>query len=310
MRIFILNLNSMAGFRTKLDHSNRQVNQMERDFIVLSGGSVFGVPYSGLASGPDLTTTAITESYLVSNSTFSGNVSNTNYTWSISPIAMSIADVYLSALTSSNSGDSQSTIAIFSGLSPFVIDGNTGYGLYTGCSIDSLEVITMTEPSPGIFTGTVRTDSVVYSADSLDYTGRTIWADCTEILRTDRLIVKRNANVGDLLTCITSEGMVDWQPASGFTRYMTDRITSGTSYTFTTANILTVATNTATTINLKITPFINDFMIIKARHDVSLYPITISGSGINIDGAPFITISSTTNPSNTFIYDGIEYIII
>ena len=51
-------------FITKLDFSsNRQVKQYEKLFTSLSGGTQFGIPYSSLTKGPDITTTAITQTY-------------------------------------------------------------------------------------------------------------------------------------------------------------------------------------------------------------------------------------------------------
>lgn len=206
------------GFRTRLDYSsNRQILQREETFTTLSGGTVFGVPYSGLSSGPDLTSTATTFGAIGLVSTFSGDgVSTTIYTWSPSGQCFELAATQLSALTPANSGITQSTPIAWSGVTPFVIDDNTGYVSYDGAQITELVVLTMV-PTSGGYTGTVRTDNYCYTATSLDYTGRTIWVDNTEITRTDRLIVKRDASVGAVLTCNTNEGMANWSPASAVT---------------------------------------------------------------------------------------------
>ena len=51
------------GFRTKLDYSsNRQISQREKTDTILSGSTVFGLPFSGLTVGPDLNTSGITSS--------------------------------------------------------------------------------------------------------------------------------------------------------------------------------------------------------------------------------------------------------
>jgi len=68
-------------FRTKLDFSTRQVKQQPETFSVLSGGTAFGVTFSSLTTGPDLTTTAVTSTVSGVLSTFSGNTGVTVFTW-------------------------------------------------------------------------------------------------------------------------------------------------------------------------------------------------------------------------------------
>ena len=100
------------AFRTKLDYSdNRQINQRQRTFTNLEGGSVFGVAYSAMTSGVDTTCSANTNEYVFTGSTFSGNGTTTMYTW-FDP-RMEIAAYTLSALTSSNSGETQNTGNVF-----------------------------------------------------------------------------------------------------------------------------------------------------------------------------------------------------
>lgn len=204
------------AFRTKLDYSdNRQIKQRERTETTLSGTTVFGMPFSALTSGPDLTATAQTSQYFGVISTYSGNSATTVFTWGIPGV--SAVDSSISALTPSNSGVSQNISAVFGSSSTTTIDGNIVNLTYSGVSASNLYPITMGEPTPGSYTGTVSTDFFIYSAQTLDFTGRTIWVDNTEILRTKKLIVTNNPQIGYVLTCADSEGMVSWGPVSGST---------------------------------------------------------------------------------------------
>ena len=167
------------AFRTKLDYSdNRQIKQRERTETTLSGTTVFGVPFSALTSGPDLTTATQTSQYFGVISTYSGNSATTVFTWGIPGV--SAVDSSISALTPSNSGVSQDISAVFGSSSTTVIDGNLVNLTYSGVSASNLYVITMVEPTLGNYTGTVSTDFYIYSADTLDFIGRTIWVDNTE----------------------------------------------------------------------------------------------------------------------------------
>jgi hypothetical protein len=187
------------SFRTKLDYSdNRQIKQRERTSTVLSGTTVFGVPFSGLTSGVDYSTTGITESELqLVYGSFSGNTSATTFTW---PDArMSIIDTYLSAITPSNSGQTQNSGVILVQNEATTIDGNAVVLSYSGVSVENINVSAITETSSGIYTGTTSmTVFEVYSASSLDYTGRTIWIDCPEITRTKKLIVTNDATFSSI----------------------------------------------------------------------------------------------------------------
>ena len=88
------------GFRTKLDYSdNRQLKQRERTSTILSGTTVFGMPFSALTSGVDLNTTGTTNTYGLVSSSFSGNSTTTIFTWYDS--RMELAASTLSAITSS-----------------------------------------------------------------------------------------------------------------------------------------------------------------------------------------------------------------
>ena len=205
------------GFRTKLDYSdNRQIRQTEKTNTILSGSTVFGVPFSGLTSGPDLSTQYQVSQYIGVISEFSGNTSETNFTWSIS-INVSVVDGSLDVILPSNSGLTQSTSVIFEPSSTTIIDDNLVNLTYSGVQVDNLYVLSMSEVSPNNYTGLVSSDFYIFSADTLDFTGRTIWVDNTEILRTDRIIISRGAQPGYVLTSANSEGMGVWSPISGAT---------------------------------------------------------------------------------------------
>jgi hypothetical protein len=207
-------------FRTKLDYSdNRQIKQRERTNTILSGTTTFGVPFSGLTYGPNMSATAQTSQYFGVVSSYSGNSATTVFNWSIPNV--SAIDSSVSALTPSNSGVSQNINAVFGSNSSTIIDGNLVNLTYSGVGATNLYPITMSEPTPGNYTGTVSTDFFIYSAQSLDFTGRTIWIDNTEILRTKKLILSENPIPGYVLTS-DSEGMATWQSISA--------VTSGTTF--------------------------------------------------------------------------------
>jgi hypothetical protein len=105
---------------------------------------------------------------------------------------------------------SQNISAVFGSSSSTTIDGYLVNLTYSGVGATNLYPITMTEPTPGNYTGTVSTDFFIYSAQSLDFTGRTIWIDNTEILRTKKLIVSDNPIPGYVLTS-NFEGEATWQ---------------------------------------------------------------------------------------------------
>jgi hypothetical protein len=133
------------------------------------------------------------------------------------PVDVSIIDSSITPIIPSNSGLTQSTNIVFDSSSSTLIDGNLVNLSYSGVEVDNLYVVSMIETTPGNYTGQVSSDFYIFSADTLDFTGRTIWVDNTEILRTDRLIVSRGAQVGYVLGAINSEGMCGWVPNSGST---------------------------------------------------------------------------------------------
>jgi len=219
------------AFRTKLDFSsNRQVKQHEKTITKLSGGTSFGLTFSAMTSGPDLSTTGISETYTSIASTFSGNSGTTNYTWYDS--RMSLADNIFSALTPSNSATTQNSDIIFTANSSTIIDGNFVALSYSGVSFD-LSVIAMYELGSGNYSGTVLTTTLdILSANTLDFTGRTIWNDVSGITRTERLIITDSPVSGYVWTCIDSEGLGEWQyngSSSGATTFWEETGTGNTA---------------------------------------------------------------------------------
>ena len=200
----------MGTFRTKLDFSsNRQVKQYEKTITTLSGGTSFGVTFSALTSGPDLSSTGITESISSIASTFSGNSGTTNFNWFDS--RMSLGQTVLSAITPSNSATTQTTGLVLTSNTTTVIDGNLVALSYSGVSFD-MNVIAMYDLGSGNYSGTVTTLTLdIFSANTLDYTGRTIWNDVHGITRTEKLIITNNPMSGYVWTCIDSEGAGEWQ---------------------------------------------------------------------------------------------------
>jgi len=200
----------MSGFRTKLDFSdNRQAKQRPITRTVLSGGTSFGLPFNLLPSGPNLTTSAITGNYTYIASTFSGNNTTTVYNWSDPRMQLGVSA--LSALTSSTSGLTQNTGAVWTANTTTVIDGNTVALTYSGVNFD-ISVVTIAQLTPSTYSGTITTNNFdVYTASTLAYTGRTIWVDVSGITRTEKLIISKNPQVGYVWTCLDSEGMGAWQ---------------------------------------------------------------------------------------------------
>jgi len=194
-------------FRTKLDFSTRQVKQQPETFSVLSGGTAFGVTFSSLTTGPDLTTTATTSTVSGILSTFSGNTGVTVFTWY--DTKMNIANSRISAITSTNSGLTQNTGQVYTGNTTGTTDGNRYYLNYSGLSFDITPQICVS-PSAGVFTGTVTTSLLTYlSAGTLDYTGRTIWVDVSGITRTERMIITNlGAGPGSLDVGIDANGFL------------------------------------------------------------------------------------------------------
>lgn len=205
-------------FLTKLDYSNnRQIKQSIETNTHLSGGTTFGVPFSQLPSGIDTSSTGVSETYVFFTSSFSGNSGTTIFNWNY-PI-MSIGDPLLSGITPSNSAVTQTVDLVFSANSATVIDGNTIALTYTGVSYDVL-VTGMTSDGFGNYSGSILTTLLtVYSGNSLDFNGRTIWVDVSGITRTNDLIINKTPVIGYVWVCSTSEGKGKWKALTGVTGY-------------------------------------------------------------------------------------------
>lgn len=203
----------MNGFITKVDFSdNRQIKQYPKTSTELSGSTDFGITFSALTSGPDLTTSGVTEEVTGVTSTFSGNTGTTIISFGDSDMELGVDQ--LDVITSANSADTQYVLAT-TATSTTTIDGNTVNLEYSGVEYTFI-VTAITETGTNTWSGETNTPSLIkFTADTLDYTGRTIWNDVHGITRTEKLIITNNPQVGYVLTCYNSEGMANWQPSSG-----------------------------------------------------------------------------------------------
>jgi hypothetical protein len=175
-------------FKTKIDlSSNRQVKQSEKSFLQLSGATAFGVPFSALTTGPDLTISGVTSSYTpLTNSTFYGNDTTTTFSW-VDPI-MNLGNANLTPITPITSGITQNTYGLVpSGTT--VIDGNIVNLNYSGVAFD-VTAISFTNLGGGNYSGVVKTNQVLYIyAAALDYPYRNIWVDVDGFIRAKGLIL-------------------------------------------------------------------------------------------------------------------------
>ncbi len=204
-------------FRTKLDYSdNRQIKQTERTHTILSGGTAFGLSFSALTSGPDPDFSGISVTQVNIVSTFSGNTGSTVYSWYDNTMELGLSA--LSAITSLNSGTTQNTNNIFTASNTTIIDGNTVNLAYTGVNFD-ISVIGMVDLGGSNFSGSVLTVALQsLTANTLDFTGRTIWVDVSGITRTQNLIITENPVIGYVWKCLDAEGRGYWgADASGTT---------------------------------------------------------------------------------------------
>ena len=201
-------------FITKLDFSNnRQVKQYPETLTQLSGATSFGLPFGLLISGPNLTTSAATQTLTNLVSTFSGNTGTTIFSWYDPNMALAYPE--LSAITPTNSATTQNTGQVYTGSSSTTIDGNLVNLTYSGVSFD-LTPVSVVSLGGGAYSGTVHTNTLLYlSADTLDFTGRTIWVDVSGITRTKDLIITDTPQIGYVWTCVDSEGLGAWTPLSG-----------------------------------------------------------------------------------------------
>lgn len=175
------------GFRTKLDFSNnRQVKQTEKTITNLSGGTSFGLTFSALTSGPDLTTINVTSTSVNLNSSFSGNSGTTVFYWSDTD--MVLGDSSLLPINESTSAITQLASGYIS-TSTVIIDGNTVITSYSGVSYD-VNILTISNLGGGAYSGTIFTNTLEkQTTGSLGFTGRTIWVDVSGFTRSENLII-------------------------------------------------------------------------------------------------------------------------
>ena len=188
------------AFVTKIDYSdNRQVKQFELTNTQLSGTTTFGVEYSGLTSGVNPDEIAITSFLTGVTSTFSGNTSETQFTFGDS--RMNVGVDTLEVITSLTSGDTQLGIG-YQGKDSFIVHDNVVFSSYTGSSYD-IYVTSIEETSPNIWTGTTLTDTLnILSGTSIDFSGRTIWVDVKGITKTEKLILSDAPEVDETLVTV------------------------------------------------------------------------------------------------------------
>lgn len=206
------------AFKTKLDlSSNRQVRQTEKTNLILSGGTTFGLPFSGLTAGPDLATSGITSSYTPTNLTlFTGTTGSTTFVWGDSNMVLGLDG--LTPFTPINSGTTQNTYG-FTGTTATTVDGNTVYLTYTGVSFD-IGVDIMVSLGGGIYSGNASTDQIdLLFAEGLDFRDRMIWVDVRGITRTDSLIINSGITINGVTTSskVLPIGVLDLSSATGAT---------------------------------------------------------------------------------------------
>ncbi len=181
------------SFRTRIDFSNnRQVKQHIETSTALSGATVFGVPFFQLPTGPNLSTSGFTEEYVGLTSYFSGNTGTTIYNWADN--RMVLGSNTLSAITNLTSAYTQSVgdngiSPIFTANTTTIIDGNTVVLTYSGISYD-ITPVSVVSLGGGNYSGSVYSiELMIYSAATLDFTGRTMWVDVSGITRTNNIII-------------------------------------------------------------------------------------------------------------------------
>jgi hypothetical protein len=183
------------GFITKVDYSNgRQVKQFPKTITPLSGTTVFGVDFSALTSGPNPSTSGTVATYTNVVSYFSGDTGSTAFIFGDKDMVLGTTD--LVPITSSNSGTTQFGGPDFTGTSYTLIDGNRVNLTYTGITFN-LNVNQIINTTPTTFSGNLLSTVVKYSADTLDYTGRTIWSDVKGLSRTNVIILNQGLIKGD-----------------------------------------------------------------------------------------------------------------
>jgi len=175
------------GFYTKIDMSNnRQCRQDIETFTHYSGGTIFGVPFSYLPTGPS-SDSGITQTINNVYSTFTGTSATTVFNWY--DTRMNLGNSRLSAITQTTSASTQNTGSVFTANTTTTIDGNPVVLTYSGVSFD-IAPMAFVELAPNSYSGWVTTMSANFlSADTIDFTGRTIWVDVSGITRTNKLII-------------------------------------------------------------------------------------------------------------------------
>lgn len=219
------------AFRTKLDFSNnRQVKQFIETTTVLSGATNFGVPFNELPSGPNLVKVIAISANEPLTNLFTSTATETNVVWEFSDIyggdllqseidvrteLMNMVSSMVTNITLTNSGTTQSFGPIYSASTTTIIDKNEIALGYHGVSFD-MTVIEMVPNGSGGFDGTVGIDEFIYyTANALDFSGRTIWVDVSGITRTQDLIITATGNTGDVWTREDAEGRGYWAPSAG-----------------------------------------------------------------------------------------------
>jgi hypothetical protein len=204
------------GFITKINlKDNRQHFLPEKVEHSLSGKTIFGLPFSALTTGPDLTTSGVTQVLSDGVGSFTSDTSTNTMTFLFPHGEMSASTPNITQITPSNSGDTQEISIYWVGYNPITIDGNTSYQNYSGVTYE-LEVTSMTSIGVNIYSGDVSfVDIVVYSAGTLDYLDRLIWIENNGILKTKKLIVEDGAVPGYVLTALNSNGDIGFSPVSG-----------------------------------------------------------------------------------------------
>lgn len=174
------------GFITKIDFSdNRQVKQDFLTNTVLSGSTIMGTTFSDLPNGPSTELSGITENLSGVTGTFTGTTGFTTFIFSDN--RLDIATPYFSAITPITSAETQSTGNIFVSNETTIIDGNLVNLSYSGVSYNL--VITDMIDLGGTYSGETYSNNIKFlSADTLDYTGRTIWCNIPGILQVENRI--------------------------------------------------------------------------------------------------------------------------
>lgn len=212
------------AFRTKLDFSNRQVNQKEQSKTSLNGRTDFGLNFNDLSTGPNLSTSATTQVFENVQSTFIGNLTGTTFTFG-NPI-MDGSQIYLNVITPVNSNTIQMVEPHFIGVSghtnPYFM--NTVYNHYLAVEYD-FTITNFVEYSPNNFSGTAISETVTqYRAESWDYDGDGVWVGVNGKIKTEKIIITNNASAGKVLACINSSGDTNWVTASGSTSLFTSGV--------------------------------------------------------------------------------------